>query len=340
MMADAATIRWPLEMTPDELAAWSAAAPPALKLAASEAIALRMDHPFLSIGTWRAFVATDDAGQARVVAGIDPRQRDDDRLVGTIGFAAAAGATSVLGRVVDRAIAWLRDRGARVMRGPVQLSTWYGHRLPIDDELSPLPTFPFDPASPSGLANVLRERGFRSAHVAESYLVDLGRSAPETGAAAARVARLGITDRPLRMEDTRDELATLHAIASASFQESWGFSPISLAEFTAIYQPLLGQVDPELVRIAHDPDGRPVGFTFAILPSSGPLVVKTIAVDPGVRRHIHGIGWLLIDRVHGIARDSGNRQALHALMARGSYTARVSRRWGPCVRRYATLELA
>jgi hypothetical protein len=340
MMADPTSIRLPLEVTPDELAAWSAVAPPALTLAGSEAMALRADHPFLSIGTWRAFVVEDDPGQARVVAGIDPRQRDGDRQVGTIGFAAAEGATSVLGRVVDGAIAWLGEQGASVIRGPVQLSTWYGHRLPIDDQRSALPPFPFDPVSPSGLADVLRERGFRPVHTAESYLVDLERSAPETAAAAARVARMGITDRPLRVDQALAELSTLHAIASASFQRSWGFSPISLSEFTAIYQPLLGRVDHELVRIAHDPDGAPVGFVFAILPPGGPLVVKTIAVDPVVRRHLHGIGWLMIDRVHDLARRRGRRQALHALMAHGSYPARISGRWGPCVRRYATLERA
>lgn len=338
MMADAATIGWSLEMTPDELAAWSADAPPALRLAASEALALRADHPFLSIGTWRAFVATGDAGRARVVAALDPRQRDGDRVVGTIGFAAAAGAPAFLGRVVDRAIAWLADHGAGVIRGPVQLSTWYGHRLPIEEGPAPLPAFPFEPAGPPGLAEVLGQRGFHPLHIAESYLVDLERSAQETGPAAARVARLGITDRPLRADMAEAELSTLHAIASASFQESWGFSPISLSEFTAIYQPLLGRVDPELIRIAHDADGAPVGFTFAVQPPNGPLVVKTIAVDPAVRRRIHGIGWLMIDRVHGFARRGGNRQALHALMARGSYTARISARWGPCVRRYATLE--
>lgn len=340
MMADSMSIGRPLEMAPDELAAWTAGAPPALRLAASEAITLRADHPFLTIGTWRAFVATDDAGRARVVAGIDPRQRDGDREVGTIGFAAADGATSVLGRVVDRAIAWLGDQGASVIRGPVQLSTWYGHRLPIDDERSPLPPFPFDPVSPSGLADVLRKHGFRPVHTAESYLVDLERSAPETAAAAARVAGMGITDRPLRVDQAQAELSTLHAIASASFQNSWGFSPISLGEFTAIYEPLLAQVDPDLVRIAHDSGGTAVGFVFAILPPTGPLVVKTIAVDPVVRRDIHGIGWLMIDRVHDLARRSGSRQALHALMAHGSYPARISSRWGPCVRRYATLERA
>ena len=341
MMADAETIHGPLEMTPNELAVWSTDAPPPLRLAASEAMALRTDHPFLSIGTWRAFVDTSDAGQARVIAALDPRQRDGDRVIGTIGFTAAAGAPAVLGRVVDRAMAWLADHGAAVIRGPVQFSTWYGHRLAIDYRgPPPLPPFPFEPASPSGLAGVLRQRGFRPVHTAESYLVDLERAAPETGPAAARVTRLGITDRPLRADMAQTELSTLHAIASASFRDSWGFSPVSLSEFTAIYQPLLGQVDPELVRIAHGPDGTPVGFIFGIQPPNGPLLVKTIAVDPVVRRRIRGIGWLMIDRVHGFARRDGNRQALHALMARGSYTARISARWGPCVRRYATLERA
>jgi ribosomal protein S18 acetylase RimI-like enzyme len=336
-MADAGVRDGELALDPEAFGRWTVAATADLAPGPVDALTLRPDHPFLATGRWRAFVVDGAGGRARVVAGLDPRQVDAaGRPVGTIGFAAGDG-PGKLGSVLDRAVAWLAAEGAGVIRSPIQLATTYGHRLPLDAD--PGPPLPLERSVPADLRGVLEDRGFAVAHVADSYLIEIDAARRETMPAAERVAAEGCTTRPLRTAAIDGELAILHRIAMAAFRRSWAFSPVSLAEFAAIYRPLMGLVDPELVLVAEDRAGTAVGFVFAFA-AADTLVVKSIAVDPAARRTTPGIGWLLMDRVYAAAAARGLRGALHALMADRSYTARISARWGTRVRRHGTLERA
>jgi L-amino acid N-acyltransferase YncA len=70
------------------------------------------------------------------------------------------------------------------------------------------------------------------------------------------------------------------------------------------------------VLIAEDAEGVPVGFIFAIPNiherSRRSLVIKTVVVRPdGFAR---GLGTLLAEKMHGIAREQGYDEVIHALM--------------------------
>lgn len=327
-----------------------------LQLAASEAALLRPDHPFVGQGSWLAFVARRHGRAcARAVASIDPRQRAGNEAVGTIGFLAGAEEPEALGQALVAAEHWLADLGVSVVRCPVQFSTWYGHRAIVDGfaEEGGEPPFALEPRNPRRLPEILEGQGFVAVHRAVSHVVDNERAIAGTTRGLERILAAGYTHRALRTHQLEEEVALLHQLASEIFPGSWGFSPISLSEFQALYRPLAARVDPALVRIAEDPGGRPVGFVFALVegrpqgPAAGEgldinvkprFLVKTIGVLPEARRRCPGLGSAMIAAVHSIAAGQGYRRAIHALMADGSEAQVISARWGAPFRSYATFE--
>jgi hypothetical protein len=301
---------------------------------------LRADHPFLHHGLWRAFLALHQGRPAaRVVAGLDPRQRADDGPLGTVGFLAGADDPPAFAGALAAAHAWLRDRGAVAARAPVQLTTWFGHRAVITGfpETGGPPPFPLEPWGPRCLVRRLVAAGYAVAHRAVSYRVRHDLVLARTDPARARLLAAGFRDRPLDPARAGDELALLHGLAARAFASTWGYSPISLAEFAALYRPLLPLVDPVFARVLEDPAGGAVGFAFA-LPVGEALLVKTLGVVPETRRRHPGLGIGLVGTLHYLARARGLTHGIHALMTEGAYTARTSARWGRPVRAYATFE--
>lgn len=314
---------------------------------------LAPDHPFRRSGTWRAFLAGDRRGEVRLVASVDPRQRVAAGQVGAVGFIATTGilAPAAVRAATRLALAaaesWLAERGASVVRCPVQFSTWYGHRAMTRGfpEQGGPPLFPMEPANGPSLAGLLTADGFTVAHAAASYRIPVERWLESARLGEDRMRSAGVRDRPIRLERLDDELRTIHAISTAAFRRSWGFSDIELDEFMSIYRPLAPLIDPAFVRLAEDPDGRPVGYIFAFGdPAAGPdrpdprFVAKSVAVLPEIRRTTPGVGTGLAVAVHRHAAAIGYPTAIHACVADDAYSQRVSARCGEPFRRYATFE--
>jgi hypothetical protein len=307
--------------------------------------ALGAEHPFLEHGRYRAFAASGARGQARLIASLDRRQVEVGRPVGAVG-SIEAGDAHAFDAALAAGLDWLSQEGARVARCPVQLSTWYGHRAVTErfvDEGGP-PPFLLEPQNARWLPDMLVARGFAPGVRSVSHVVPNERAIAGTEPALRRATDRGFRDRPLRLDQARSELRLLHRLSSVIFAEAWGFSPMSPAEFLYLYEPLLGLVDPELVRILEAPDGEAVGFVFAIPDRLGAsagnpdarFVLKTIGVLPGTRRTFPGLGSALVARVHGLAGERGYPTGIHALMAVPSEAQRISSRWGSLLRGYAT----
>jgi ribosomal protein S18 acetylase RimI-like enzyme len=331
-----------------------------------EARLLGADHPFLRHGRWRG-VAAGDPGErpTSIVASVDPRQRTDGGPVGCLGFAMVAPVGAGDGQagpgddpvgpaareVLAAALDWLQDQGVAVIRAPVQLATWYGHRAVtggFPDE-GGLPPFPFEPRADRGLLALLERGGFVPAHHAVSFLVDSRAVVARAAPSIARAGASGLRDRAIRLDDLDTELDLLRRLSAAAFRGTWGLGEIDREEFASLYRPLAGAVDPGLIRILEEPDGRAIGFVLglggpiasAFAPPGGPaFVLKTIAVTPEARRRHPGVGVALTAIVHRAALERGYAAGVHAMMAIGSNAHRLSRRWGYEVRTYATFERA
>ena len=338
-----------LTVDPGELA--SAAS--AIALTRDEGALLAPDHPFLAYGTWRGFaLAAPEGPIARVVASIDPRQRSSAGAVGCIGFVrldpdvsrnGSAWASAVA--VVTAAAQWLAASGVAVIRAPVQLSTWYGHRAVTDSFPAEggAPPFPLEPRTDRQLVDLLVATGFEPVHRAVSYAVRSDDVLASGDPIVARLFRIGWHDRALQLEALDDELRLLHGLSREIFAGSWASSDMSFDEFAALYRPLAKIVDPELVRIALDGDERPIGFAFLIpagaRPAGSTFVLKTLGIVPNARRSV-GAGVALAAIAHRAAVARGYRDGVHALMTEGSMAHRTSMRWGSRIRSYATFERA
>ena len=321
----------------------------------AELLLLAPDHPFLGFGTWRAFAARrGDVVLARMVASIDARQHSANGPVGCIGFVdlGADGAGPDDGRmaaqrVLAAALDWLKGHGVGIVRGPVQFSTWYGHRAMTDSLPSDggVPAFPLEPQNGRAVVDLLRASGFSPAHRAVSVAVRSDAVIGSAGRVLARLGRAGWSDRAFRMDAIEDELALLYRLSSEIFRDSWGFSEISFAEFSALYRPMAHLADAELVRFAIDGSGRPLGFVFS-LPAhpeganAPAFVVKSLGVLSDARKRFPGSGAALAAVIHRSAISRGLRDGIHATMAEGSGAHRTSLRWGTWIRSYATFERA
>lgn len=250
------------------------------------------------------------------------------------------GAAAVLLR--DAAV---RLREARVVRilGPINGSTWGRYRLALPpapgepDE----PPFLSEPVNPADYPLDFEAAGFRVAAAYESAIVDdLATPDPRRDELADRVRAGGATVRPLDLARFDDELRAIHDLSVAAFAENRFYAPIGFAEFQARYTPLRPLLDPDLVRMAEDAEGRLLGFVFAfpdlLATRDGRparVVLKTLATATAARGL--GLGTFLTDEVRRVAREKGYASVIHALMQADNPSVRISRHSARVFRRYA-----
>ncbi|HEY7766876.1 GNAT family N-acetyltransferase [Longimicrobium sp.] len=234
--------------------------------------------------------------------------------------------------------------------GPINGSTWGRYRLALpprtEDEGDAEPPFLSEPWNPPDYPADFEEAGFRVVATYESAIVeDLAAADPRRDELAERVRARGATIRALDLDRFDDELRAIFELSRTAFAENLFYSPIEFDEFRARYLPLRPLLDPEMVRLAEDADGRLLGFVFAFPdvlsaePGGRPtrVVLKTLASAPEARGL--GLGTFLTDEVRRVAHEKGYRSVIHALMQADNESVRISRHSARVFRRYALYEL-
>ena len=159
---------------------------------------------------------------------------------------------------------------------------------------------------------------------------------------ARAMAARGVTIRPLDIERWDEELGRVFDVARESFRGNYLYTPLDEASFRAQYGPARAIVRPELVSIAEH-EGRCVGFCF-VVPNvaeaqRGERVRSAIAKTFAVRRGYTGLGGVLAQRTHDVARAAGFTRMIHALIHAGNDRSRaLSERTARVIRRYALFE--
>lgn len=249
--------------------------------------------------------------------------------------------------LLRKAVRRLGQMGAERVLGPINGSTWGRYRLalPLDPgEGDPEPAFLSEPLNPPDYMFDFEEAGFHVAATYESAIVeDLSEPDPRRGELAERVRARGAVIRPLDLDRFDDELRALYELSVGAFAENLYYSPIGFDEFRARYLPLRPLLDPGLVRMAEDADGRLLGFVFAFpdlltMAAGRPTraVLKTLATAPAARGL--GLGAFLTDEVRRLAHEKGYASVIHALMQADNASIRISRHTARVFRRYALYE--
>ena len=280
-------------------------------------------------------VATFSDGTDRCLASIHPALPEVGALGDLVGGPA----------VREAAEAWLRARGCRVARGPMELCTWFPYRANLGphDE----PPFAFEPTAPP---EPWEEAGYEVVATYASALADHDAQIASARDRAAALSASGWTLEPLPAddggrvseEDFREAVSIVHRLTAVAFADAFGFVPLPEEVLQVTYAPLRPLVDPRLTLLVRTPEGVPAGFLFAIADFAeserGWFLVKTLAVHPEHRTH--GIGSWLVAAAHRAARQAGYTAGVHCLMWTSSRSNDISRHGGRLLRRYALYEKA
>jgi hypothetical protein len=262
----------------------------------------------------------------------------DDRL-GVIGHFAAQSRDAAVA-MLDAGCAALAREGCTRAVGPMDGNTWRRYRLVV--ERGTEPPFFLEPDNPPEWPTYFTAAGFSPlAWYLSALNEDLGRRDPRAAAVADRLAATGVTVRELDLSRFDEELARIHRVAAVSFQSAFLYTPLSEDAFAAQYRAIRPLVRPELVLLA-ERDGEPVGFSFSVPDAletargapARTVVFKTLAVLPD-RRAFSGLGSLMGDRTHQIARSLGYTRVVHALIHDSNHSRAISERTGSTIRRYA-----
>jgi GNAT superfamily N-acetyltransferase len=261
--------------------------------------------------------------------------------VGAIGHYAAADRAAGVS-LLEAACDALARAGSDIAVAPMDGNTWRSYRLIVDRGTEP--AFCLEPSHPEGcLADFETARFHRFAEYCSTVCDDLTVCDPRAMRADRRLAKRGVTVRPLAMDQIDRDLRAMYEVSVEAFAHALLYQSVSRETMKAMYQPLLQRIDPALVLLA-ERDGEVVGFAFGLpdecqAARGEPIdtaILKTLAVRPG--RAFAGLGAVLMQRFHDTARRRGMRRVIHALMHEQNHRIlALSARYARTMRRYALL---
>jgi len=289
-------------------------------------------NPFFAHAEIRLFLARRGREiVGRVAAIVDQMhiERWGERA-GFFGFFESLPEKEVVKALLEAARAWLHGRGMATIRGPVSLST--NHECGLLIEGFGQPPRLLMPHNPPYYASLLEGAGFIQVKDLLSYDFDLPQVLPERFSVLARHAEAkGARVRCLDLKAFREEAQVIRVLYNGSWQQNWGFLPMSEAEAAFMAARLRPLLAPDLALIA-EWGAKPVGFALS-LPDYNPALrllrghttpwgmlrflwqrrlldeirVLALGILPDYRRR--GIDALLIRETFEEARRRGYRRA-------------------------------
>ncbi len=237
--------------------------------AAVRALLDREKHPFYGDGREadiELFLAHDDGRVVGRIAAIinHAHNRAHGERAGFFGFFECEDRPDVARDVLAAAENWVRERGAEVVRGPVNPSTNYECGLLVEGfERPPVLMMAYNPRY---YTDLIEGAGYTKAKDLWAYF------SPVHGTSLERLERLadrtrrrnpGLVTRGANMKDFTGEVRLAKSIYNSAWEDNWGFVPVSDGEFDWLAKELKPVVLPELVRFAFV-DGEAVGVLLCV----------------------------------------------------------------------------
>ncbi len=228
----------------------------------------------------------------------------------------------------------LQASGCARVIGPIDGSTWKPYRL-VSDAGHEDP-FLLEPSNPHAWNHHFLESGFGVLASYHSALSVNPAPDPKMPAVRIRLADSGVHTRAADPARLDAELEAIHELAQGSFSRNLLYTPLSKPDFLTMYRPLLSRLPAGFTRIAEHA-GQAVGFAFAapdlLRPQHDTLIIKTVGVRRG--RVYAGLGRLLAEELHELARQAGMSRVIHALMHDDNVSAKTTAHQFVVMRRYA-----
>ncbi len=246
--------------------------------------------------------------------------------VGKCKFASPEAGARLLATAADRA----RSKGATALIGPMEGDTWHAYRL--ISVRGDQPPFLMEPTSAAHDQAAFVAAGFDTISSYFSASASLsGLPGPQPQDTALFTLETWDGSDPDRL------FTQVHALSSAAFASNPFYKHIDLADFLAMYRPVVPLLKAELILFARDSTGALVGFLFGIPnyaegPAPKSVILKTYASSQ------KGAGHWLSYQFYVNAKALGFQTVIHALMHDDNLSAVRSGLNGADVfRRYALM---
>ena len=159
---------------------------------------------------------------------------------------------------------WLVDRGAQVIRGPVNPSTNYECGMLVEGfDSDPMIMMTYNPPY---YAALMERAGLRKAKDLYAYHRQdrCPRIAQDRPPGRTRRRRsTGVRVRPINMKNFDADVERVWDVYNSAWSRNWGFIPMSREEFAAMGKEMKQILKPDLILIGEVGD-RPVGFALAL----------------------------------------------------------------------------
>ena len=212
-------------------------------------------HPYHRDAEVTHFLARDgDRLLGRVSAAVNRRFNDHHGTeIGFFGFFETVEDFDVARALLDRAAAWLRERGMRTMRGPggYSTATHESHQGILVDGFDTPATVELT-HNPPYYGEFLERYGMAKAKDYHAYLIDIR---PRLDERLDRIVtevrgRRDIVTRAADLGHVREEVDRIVRIYNEAWAQNWGFLPLQDAEADAMAASLRWVADPGLIRFA------------------------------------------------------------------------------------------
>lgn len=252
---------------------------PPLRIAVKELLD-RKKHPFYANADAEFFLAKRDGEVVGRIAAIFDRNHNKfhQESAGFFGFYESIDDAEVARALLRRAREWVFAKGATFLRGPVNPSTNYECGMLIEGfDSSPQVMMTYNPRY---YPKLMEQAGLKKIKDLNAYVNTAGGTDFERiGRVADRkLARKGISVRPINMKDFDNEVLRVWEVYNAAWEKNWGFIPMTREEFFTMGKEMKQILKPELVLIG-EAGNKVVGFAlclpdinFALKPAGGSLL--------------------------------------------------------------------
>lgn len=226
------------------------------------------DHPFHEHADTEFFLALrDDRVVGRIAAVVNHQYNEfHDTRTGSVGLFESMDDQAVADALLRTAADWVRDRGMTEVTGPFNLSTndeLYSPGVLLDQyEEPPVLLMAHNPPYYPAL---FENAGWQKRKDLLTYRLD---ATPPPDRLVRGVKRLtgridGLEVRRLELKHLDREVELIKEIYNASWEENWGFVPLTEAEIGHMADDLKPIVDERFAFLA-EVQGEPVGFALAL----------------------------------------------------------------------------
>lgn len=218
---------------------------------------LTPQHPYHRDAEASHLLATrhgEAVGRASLVRHHRFDQHYRDR-VAFLGFFEAAD-EAVARTLFDAAVAWGRERGARVLRGPGEYATVTHERQGCLISGFERDVYVEHTWNPPVYQRYFESYGFERAMDYHAYEIDFSVPLPpkmERVAAMVR-RRRALRTRALDLRRFEDDVNLVVSVYNRAWADNWGFLPVQDWEVDALVATLRPIIDPELIRFAYADD--------------------------------------------------------------------------------------